>query len=129
MYAMNIRRTALTMFATSALLLTGCANDLQGDVVSKDYAPEYYYNTFIPITTTTCSGSPSVCTTSQTGVMPIINYVPACYSIKVEGKESGSTCISEAEWDKLEPGMYYEGPDVDPKDREKTVDKGEEETK
>lgn len=114
----------LVFFIIGLLFLTGCGHkdDLQGDVQSKQVKPGYTYVYQMSIPHTTCSGSGAYrsCTTYYTYI-PIIYSVPTCYQITVVGKTSGSTCIDSAEWNTINIGDPYVGPDVDPKDRQAQV--------
>ena len=100
----------------AALLLSSCGDDLDGVVTNKNVQPGYSYTYMQPMTTTTCSGTPSVCRTTTTGYLPIFYYVPTCWEITVEGSTSGDTCVSEEKWNSLMVGDEYVGPDAKPKD-------------
>ena len=108
-----MRRVALVALM---MLLAGCGNDLRGEVSKKEYERAYSYVTMD--TVDSCSTDPSTgarrCTTTT---VPRTVYVPECYRIHVKGEESGSACVSPTEYEEIEVGDYYEGPDVKPEDR------------
>ena len=117
-----MRRAALGV-AVLALAVSGCGKDLlDGEVVKKDAHPGYHYTYMMPLTTTSCTGNPSICTTRTTGQIPIMYWVPPCYEIEVRGandRASGDTCVDQSKWEALQVGDRYKGADVDPKDNEK----------
>ena len=123
------RRRPLLILTTFlvATLLAGCGypQDLEGEVTGKEFQQGYDYVYMQPIYTTTCSGNPPTCTSNLTGMYPIFYTVPDCYSITVEGITSGSTCITAEEYDTLNVGDHYIGPDVKPKDRQTKTGEGE----
>jgi len=113
---MTIFRSTLIAFLFMFGLAACSTDDLQGTVVGKEVEPGYNNTTFMPTYSTTCTGSPPVCTQSQTGVIPITSYVPTCYKIYVEGTTSGDSCIDKGKWESLSEGDDYVGVDVKPED-------------
>lgn len=81
--------------------LTACAPQ-QGTVSEKDYDEGYSY---WQAGTTTCSGTPSRCTTTP-GYMV---YVPDSYDLLiVNGDDKGWVGVSQRTFDSTEVGDYYD---------------------
>lgn len=97
-----------------SLTLAGCGDKLDGEVTDKVLVDGYSYTYLQPIYTTSCSGTPSICTTSFSYFIPMTAYVPPCYRLYVktdEGKEKHG-CVEHSRWSKVKIGQHYTGKDV-----------------
>jgi hypothetical protein len=101
----------------SVLVLSGCGTHLtSGEVMEKHYDPAYSYIWLMPIPHTSCSGSPSVCTTTYTYI-PTTQYVPDRWTVKVRNCKVAEECkedtwrIPESWYNTLQPGQWIDKPE------------------
>lgn len=95
-----------------ALGLTACGGINSGTVVGKDYVPPREWVYMQPVYTTTCSGSPPVCTQHLVSFIPITMHDPECYRLKLDdGDDTGSVCVPREAYDRVRLGDHYEGGD------------------
>lgn len=96
----------IVVLLAAVFLLTSCGDKLQGTVSSKEFEDGYTTVMLIPVVVG-----------KSTVLIPTTYYIPPCYKIHVQGEVSGDSCVAQSQWDELEVGDAYEGPDVDPEDR------------
>lgn len=92
--------------AAAALTLTGCANDLDHGVVT---GREHHGAWMQMLPMTTCSGNPSICTTSYTPV-----FWPESWVLHLrDGQRTGDHDVSSDEYERYREGDVYPRPEGD----------------
>lgn len=95
----------------SVVLLVGCGADVtQGTVTGKAFVPVRHWTYLDPIYATACSGSGSSFSCHQYIVtyMPVEETDPECWKLSLlDGKNKGSICVSQSEWDGAKVGTYW----------------------
>jgi hypothetical protein len=89
----------LVWLAPGLLALAGCGLD-HGVVTAKTHKPESTYL----MTTINCNGYPNQTCTPE--VHPETD--PECWGLALrDGNDTGSVCIDQARWDRVQVGQHY----------------------
>lgn len=97
----------ITTIIVIVVLLSACSTVHSGKVMSKNYTEAYSYTTVEPLVRSGRKGN------RTTISVPVTHYVPARYSIVIEGKdkdgEIGTNTINltASEYTKYEVGDWY----------------------